>query len=262
MSTAQETNLILCECVGTSQSEKQITPNGKSKPVLACSFVLRLVEIATGEEVTTYLPYVKSLKGNSTVKPNGKFAKLYRLTIGDNPRKRYSDAKSLAGHFLGYKFLVSYSIESTATNEKYRKSIIIKPLSPIIADGWSITGKLQPKFKPKTRPKTPAKPLEKSWNNLGLPLEKSWNKLGKVLEKSWIENPHEPNKYLVSKHVSTTPKSHPAGKQVRLQAGTLPGYKYNTTISKNSYGTLLYEYHQRPDELDDDYLNRVIDESF
>jgi len=36
----EETNLILCECVGTSQSEKQITPNGKSKPVLVCSFGL------------------------------------------------------------------------------------------------------------------------------------------------------------------------------------------------------------------------------
>jgi len=274
----EETNLILCECVATSQSEKQITPNDKSKPVLVCSFVLKLVEVATGEEITAYLPYVKSLKGNATVKPDSKFAKLYRLTIGDNPRKRYSDAKSLAGHFRGYEFLVSYSIESTAKNGKYRKAEIIKPLNPIIGLGWSSTGKLQPKFKQKTKTKASVKPLGKSGINLGLPLEKSWNNPGKALDSSWIEKPNKPHEHLVSTHVSTTSTSPYAGKQPSTKANKqvheVKEYKggtdiieqdtakYTTTVTKTNLGEVLYEYHQRPAELEDDYLNRVINESF
>lgn len=38
-------------------------------------------------------------------------------------------------------------------------------------------------------------------------------------------------------------------------------YRYKTTITHDSPTEAIYQYYQRPDESDDDYLGRVIDES-
>jgi uncharacterized protein (DUF2252 family) len=67
---------VLCECISIGKSEKMITPKGKSKPVLACSFVMKLVEVVTGEEVIVYLNFNKSKKGHVTVKHDSNFAML------------------------------------------------------------------------------------------------------------------------------------------------------------------------------------------
>lgn len=190
------TDLVLCECIATTKSEKMITPQGKSKPVLACSFVLKLVEIATGEEITCYLKYNKSAKGNAAVKHDGKFAMLYRLTIGDDPRKRYSQAQFLVNHFRGHKFLVSYVITDTAENYTYRKSVSTKPAEPIVTNGWTITGKLLRTFKPRANTK-----------KLGKVLDEPWKVLGKVLEKPWTEKAEEPHSYLVSPAICNASKS-------------------------------------------------------
>jgi len=101
------------------------------------------------------------------------------------------------------------------------------------------------------------------------------------LDYPWIEKPNEPHKHLASKPISTTSTSTLAGKQPSIQADkqvhevkghksgtgiieqdTDTDNKYNTTVTKTSTVEVLYEYHQRPDESDDDYLNRVINESF
>ena len=192
----EATELVLCECVATSKSEKMITPQGKSKPVLACSFVLKLVEIATGEEITCYLKYNKSPKGNAAVKHDGKFAMLYRLTIGDDPRKRYSEAQYLVNHFLGHQFLVSHVIAKTSENYAYKKTASIKPANPIVTDGWTITGKLRRTFKPR-----------KNTQKLGKVLDEPWKVLGKVLEKPWTEKPEEAHSYLASPTIYNASKS-------------------------------------------------------
>lgn len=190
------TDLVLCECIATTKSEKLITPQGKSKPVLACSFVLKLVEIATGEEITCYLKYNKSPKGNAAVKHDGKFAMLYRLTIGDDPRKRYSEAQYLVNHFRGHKFLASYVIANTAENYAYRKSASIKPAEPIVTDAWTNTGKLLRTFKPRANTK-----------KLGKVLDKPWKVLGNSLEKTWTGKAEEPHSYLASPAICNASKS-------------------------------------------------------
>lgn len=198
---------LLCECIATSKSEQMITPKGGSKPVLACGFVLKLVEVETGEEVTAYLNYNKSKAGHATVKPDGKFAMLYRLTLGSDPRKRYSQAQYLVNHFLGQQFLVIYAIANTRENDTYRKAVSIKPFEPIVADGWTSTGRLRLKSKPRKEPEI-----------LGKFFDEPLKVLGKVFESSLTGKAETPHYHLASPSVSVTSKSLHASKQVRLKA--------------------------------------------
>ena len=199
---------VLCECIATSKSEKLITPRGKSKPVLASSFVLKLVEVATGEEVTCYIKFNKSKAGHATVKPDGKFAMLYRLTLGQDPRKRYSQAQHLVNHFLGEQFNVIYVIEKTSKHETYRKAVSIKPIAPIIADGWTNTGRLRHKFTPRKKPEI-----------LGKVFDEPLKVLGKVFEKPLTGKAGTPDFYKASPSVSVASKSLLARGQGGLKAG-------------------------------------------
>tara|TARA_R110002049_G_scaffold35531_13_gene114659 strand:- start:1223 stop:1996 length:774 start_codon:yes stop_codon:yes gene_type:complete len=198
---------VLCECISISKSEKIITPKGKSKPVLAYSFVMKLVVIATGEEVTAYFNFNKSKKGHATVKHDGKFAMLYRLTFGSDPRKRYSQAQHLVNHFLGEQFLVTYEIANTRENETYRKATRIKPSAPIVFDGWTNTGRLRHKFTPRKKP-----------GILGKAFDEPLTVNGKVFESSLMVKAETPHSYSASPSVSITSKGLQANEQVYLEA--------------------------------------------
>lgn len=200
---------VLCECIAASKSEKMITPKGKSKPVLVCSFVLKLVEIATGEEVTCYLKFNKSKAAHAAVKPDGKFAMLYRLTLGRDPRKRYSQAQHLVNHFLGEQFNVIYVIEKTSKHETYRKAVSIKPIAPIISDGWTNTGRLRHKFTPRKKPET-----------LGKVFDEPLKVLGKVFETSLTGKAETADVYKGLPSVSVASKSLQANRQVGLKASS------------------------------------------
>jgi len=191
--TQSNSDEVICECIATSKSEQMLT---KSKSVLVCSFVLKLVEVATGEEVTCYLKFNKSKKGHATVKHNSKFARLYRLTLGRDPRKRYSQAQHLVNHFLGQQFLVAYEIAKTRNNETYRKEVSIKPVNPIVLDGWTNTGQLRTRFTSRKRTE-----------NLGKVFDEPLKVLGKSFENSLTEKPEEPQFNLVSPSISNASKS-------------------------------------------------------
>lgn len=260
---------VLCECISISNSEKILTPKGKSKPTFACSFVMKLVEIDTGEEITCYLKHQKSKKGNATVKSNSKFAKLYRLTTGDNPRKRYSYAKQLAKHFNGKRFLVEYEITKTQQNESYRKAINIKPASPIITDEWTINGVLLGKTR-----------ARKSANNRGSIEDELRDNRGNIEDLLRIENAEESHFNLASPDISTAYQSIRAIGQGGIRAGstvvlgmldnkyiTKPSsidasLSYKTIIRRVSPLEMMHQYHQRPDESEEQYHDRVIAESF
>ncbi len=198
---------VLCECISISKSEKMITPNGKSKPVLACSFVMKLVEIDSGEVVTAYFNFNKSKKGHAAVKHDGKFAMLYRLTLGSDPRKRYSQAQHLVNHFLGKQFLVTYKISNTRDNDTYRKAISIKPAVPIVLDGWTNTGRLRQKFTPRKKPEI-----------FGKVFDEPLIALGKVFESSLTVKAEIPHYYLASPSISVASKSPQAKEHVHLKA--------------------------------------------
>jgi len=198
---------IICECIAISKSEKMITPKGKSKPILTTSFVMKLVELDTDEEVTCYFPFTKSKAGHATVKHDGKFAMLYRLTFGDDPRKRYSQAQHLVNHFLGKQFLVTYEIATTQENDTYRKAVSIKPVAPIITDGWTKTGRLRQKSTARKKPKI-----------LGKVFDEPLKDVGKVFENSLTEKAENTHSYLDSPSISVTPTSLQANEQVHLKA--------------------------------------------
>jgi hypothetical protein len=213
---------VLCECIAASESEKMITPKGKSKPVLVCSFVLKLMEIATGEEVTCYLKFNKSKAGNKAVKPDGKFAMLFRLTLGRNPRKRYSQAQHLVNHFLGEQFVVTYVIEKTIKHETYRKTISIKPIAPIVSDGWTNTGRLRHKSTSRKKPEI-----------LGKVFDEPLKVPGKVFEISLTGKAETTDFYKGSPSVSVVSKSLKANRQGGLKASNSGG---SYVIDKDSVG--------------------------
>ena len=167
---------------------------------------MKLVENATGEEVTCYFKFDKSKKGHARVKPDGKFAMLYRLTFGKDPRKRYSQAQHLINHFLGKQFLVIYEIAKTRENDTYRKAISIKSINPIVQDGWTNTGRLRNKFTPRKKSEI-----------LGKVFDEPLKTLGKVFESSLTEKPENAHSYLASPAISVASKS--------LQARGLEGLR-------------------------------------
>jgi len=207
--TEKQSSGGLCECIDVYLSEKMITPKGRSKPTLACSFVMKLVEVVTGEEITCYFNFEKSKAGHAKVKHNGKFAKLYRLTFGTDPRKRYSQAKSLANHFIGEPFLVKYEIVKTEQNDSYRKAICIKPVEPVVTEQWTNTGKLRTNTRRRNNPR-----------NLGKVFDEPLKSLGNIVEKSLTDKAVNPHSYLASPVISNTSKSQHASKQERLKAVT------------------------------------------
>jgi hypothetical protein len=125
---------VFCECVGWKQSISNI--NGVSQH----SFVLDLCAIDSGEMLVKYLNCNSTTANRYTVKHNGDFAKLYRLTIGDNPTKRFSEAQYLVSHFLGCRFFAEYKTATGKNKIVYSKVISLKPEKPILNDAWTSTG--------------------------------------------------------------------------------------------------------------------------
>lgn len=205
--TEKQSSGALCECISISISEKMITLKSNSSRALISSFVMKLVELDTGEEITCYFKFQKSKAGHATVKAESKFAILYRLTFGLNPRKRYSNARQLANHFKGEQFLVKYVIETTELKESYRKATSINPVVPIVTDEWTIKGKLLAITKPR-------KPLI----NRGNIEETSRKSRGNIEEKPRIANAGKPHSYLASPTISTASKSLLAIRQEGLRA--------------------------------------------
>jgi len=210
--TEKQSSGALCECISISISEKMIMLKGNSSRALISSFVMKLVEDDTGEEITCYFKYKKSKAGHATVKAESKFAILYRLTFGLNPRKRYSNARQLANHFIGEQFFVKYEIETTELKDSYRKATNIKPILPIVTDEWTYTGRLRAASRHRQPP-----------INRGKVEETSRKSRGKVEEKSRIVNAEEPHSYLASPAISTASKSLLALRQEGLRASACDG---------------------------------------
>jgi hypothetical protein len=126
---------IQCICVNAKIGT--IAVRGGVKPV----FIFELAD-DQGELLIKFFNSDKTSKGNYTVGRNSDFARLYRLTIGDNPSARFSRADRLLGHFVGYGFLVEYLEAIDKLNNFYRKVTAIKPLNPVASEGWTVTGHL------------------------------------------------------------------------------------------------------------------------
>lgn len=154
-------SLTRCVCVNTKIGN--IAVPGGVKPVL-------ILELATdgGEILIKYFNVSQTEKDNYTVPRNSDFARLYRLTTGQNPSARFSRADRLLSHFFGYEFNAEYVPALDKKNNQYLKVTAIRPCAPVDSDAWTITGHLR-----------------KSVSSKNKKLEKNWQPIGKILAKTW-----------------------------------------------------------------------------
>ena len=99
---AQTSARVVCEC-GDTRIGVILTPGGE-KPV----FIMELYAEGINEPLIKFFNCSSKTKGCYTVPHNSNFAKLYRLTRGDIPKKRFSRSHQLLGHFLESRFYATY----------------------------------------------------------------------------------------------------------------------------------------------------------
>lgn len=128
---------ILCECIDIRTGAIHTT--GGVKPV----FVMKLHNESINEPLIKYFNCKKSTAGNYTVPHNSDFAKLYRSTIGDNPKKRFSKAHQLISHLSGYLFIAKPERSQQKNGQVYFKVTHITPANPARNDAWTLDGSLK-----------------------------------------------------------------------------------------------------------------------
>lgn len=140
---------VLCECVNvkTGATIKNGTPHH--------NFILDLSVIETGQTLIKFLPCNSSTKGRFTVPHGSDFVKLYNLTLGGVPKKRFSEAHHLARHFLNARFYAEYESARDKNNKHYLRVTHIEPERYCKSDSFTASGVLK-----KTRKNT-AKPPPK-----------------------------------------------------------------------------------------------------
>jgi len=128
---------ISCECIGTRIGA--INTAGGEKPV----FIMELHAEAINAPLIKYFNCNTSTKNRYTVSSNSDFAKLYRLTLGENPTKRFSEAKHLLSHFQEHRFNADYEHASLKNGTRYFKVTQIMPELSCKSDRWTANGTLK-----------------------------------------------------------------------------------------------------------------------
>ncbi len=128
-------NKQLCQCVNTKIGAINIKA-GK-RPV----FILELAS-DDGQLFIKFFNVNRTAKGNYTTDRNGDFAKLYRLTAGENPSARFSRCDKLLSHFVGHRFFISYELAGDRHGNDYLRATSIKPERSVVGDEWTLTGHL------------------------------------------------------------------------------------------------------------------------
>lgn len=123
------------EVINTKETVKLLKESG-------VSFKFELMNVVTGEIAILYFNAMDG-KSGCKVKLNSKFAKLYRLTIGENPRKRYSKAHQLRSHFIGKKLRCKTESAQYSNGDFYNRVTHAEPLIPIVKNEWTSTGILK-----------------------------------------------------------------------------------------------------------------------
>jgi len=230
---------ITAECIDTRMGSTKT--QGGIKPVF-------IVELACDLFAMPIIKYFSCQhKGkNYTVPHNGDFAKTWRLTKGTNPKNQYSKAQQLLNQLPGHKFLVKGAPTSGKTT--YFKATEIKPLKPVYSELWTPSGVLKKCPKKVTfQPPEIGSELATDWQNVGNNLAESWQKVG---NEETLQT---------AKTLGLEPVFNPT-------SSGLPG-KRNHLPTKPLLEAMLqeprfYNYPRQENESDDDYHQRVIDQSW
>lgn len=220
-----------CECIEAKTGSVK-TAGGKKDTI-----ILTLVDIESNQELVFFINAVKNKSANYSVPRQGKFAKLYRLTTGENPSSRFSKAQQLMKHFIGKDFICEYETAKSTKGHCYNKVTSITPANAQQSDEWLSSG-----FTRKKRRQINGNDLEKKWQSVGNQLETE------ISEKSrhiWPELPTQSHNNIATSRVSTYQHAL-TGRDIKV-------------INERE---VVINYSQLPDETDDQYLDRVIDESW
>lgn len=210
------------------------------------SIQLKFVDPQYGDIFIKYFNTFKKKSNNFSVPHNGDFAKLYRITFGEDPVARYSKVQQLMNHFIGHEFFIDYVIASFSGGQEYQKVKNIHPVSPINNTGeWTNTGIRIPK---------PKKPIKRT---------------GKGLDKIQIKTGQrqEINKKLDSDEVEKTEqnigKPHKAPSPIKL--GSKACFESQVTSIRETVKTDTdfldrgRSWIQVPGETIDTYHERILD---
>ena len=140
----------LCECIDVRPGQSKLK-GGIIKPV----FILELGNNNPDDErkIIKYLQCNRTTIGSNYKVPiDSDFAKLYRSTIGENPRKRFSKASQLLSHFLGYWFIAEFHLYQPPQGDPFFKVARIKAEAPAKNDAWTLNGTLKKTSKKRTSP--------------------------------------------------------------------------------------------------------------
>lgn len=226
------------ECIGTRIGT--IDARGGTKPVL----IMELYSDASEHIAIKFFNCKCNSKGSYAVPRNGDFAKLYRLTIGENPDKRFSKSQQLLKHFHGYCFVIpNYELQTTRNGKEYLKVKDIKPKKPIYKESWTNAGILKKSSNHRRmRPVTDSENEDTNRKLKGNLVEKKWQPTGndkspKTQYTRGLEADFNPTKKLQTSSKTTKP----------LQVPDNPK---------------IFEYRQQANESNDEYFDRAIEESF
>jgi hypothetical protein len=107
-------------------------------------FQFKLINVESGKIAIMFFN-ANETKNGFKVPHDGKFAKLYRLTFGENPKARYSKAEQLLSHFIGERLKCQIELSKYENGDAYMKVLTAEPLHPIVKDEWTATGALKGK---------------------------------------------------------------------------------------------------------------------
>jgi hypothetical protein len=231
-----------------------INTSGGIKPV----FILELYNDERKVSITKFFNCKKTKKGNLAVNKNSDFACIYRTSVGEDPRPRYSKAKQLLGHLIGISFLCEFQEAKDRNDSLYFRATKIQPVNPQASDEWFLNGKLKNKRGVKGRRYSPS--------IYGLNIQKSYKqkpdnneaiirkKVGNELESEYLANPSTSvaSSAILSTYIHTTPQ----GSSVESLR-----HKDYVDVEEVSETEHVYRYSRAPDESYDDYIDSVLNDS-
>lgn len=222
-----------------------INTQGGKKPC----YVMELRCQESGHTIIQFFNHQLTKSKTAAVKKNSKFAKQFRLATGKNPLPRFSRSDTLKRGFVGIVYRCKYTTAVDSNNNLYFKSKEIAPVNPHLSKDWLSDGTLIPKTRTKIKQslcKNNESELEKASKNYEKLLDDIPSKNG--LSDANFSSLQRPG--LQSSSVNSL---HHAQQE-------LFDKRYLTIIQKNEKEK-VYEYRRRPDESEDDYMQRVIDTS-
>lgn len=234
------------------------TGHSRTAGVIKPVFILELYNEQKNISVIKFFNCKKTKKGNLVVDKNSDFACIYRASVGEDPRPRYSKAKQLLHHLIGLNFICEYEEARDRKDSLYFRATKIEPVAPQPSDEWFLNGKL--KNKRGTKGRRPPSSIQlvnqqKSYqqrpdNNEAITREKAGYKLE-------IINPDNTNDSKVSGAIFTACQ-HPKSIDSNVESLRHGCYVDIEIVSDRER---VFRYSRSQDTTYDDYLDLVIDDA-